>query len=99
MHGTRGPSASPPDLSYYDLKLLGMKTSPRDVAVAKFCQDTLYYKKPIIWKHHEIVKGQTEREGLDFNEVPSVLVLSQSDPTFLFLLMHRFHSKSFTRYP
>ena len=52
-----------------------MKTSPRDVAVAKFCQDTLYYKKPIIWKHHEIVKGQTEREGLDFNEVPSVLVL------------------------
>jgi hypothetical protein len=76
-----------------------MKTSPRDVAVAKFCQDTLYYKKPIIWKHHEIVKGQTEREGLDFNEVPSVLVLSQSDPTFLFLLMHRFHSKSFTRYP
>ena len=44
--------------SFYELKRMGLKTSPRDAVVSKFCMDTLYYRKPVVWKHHPLVAGQ-----------------------------------------
>jgi hypothetical protein len=38
-------------LSYYTLKNLGLKNSPRDICISKFCIDKLYYEKCQTWKH------------------------------------------------
>ncbi len=67
---TRPPTTPPPWLpqgwdyhfipqgahvSYHTLKCMGLKTSPRDAVVAKFCQDALYVAR------HRLLLGARER--------------------------------------
>ena len=52
-------------LSYYGLKNLGLKNSPRDICISKFCIDKLYYEKSQSWKHLENEKFS---RPIDFDE-------------------------------
>ena len=54
-------------LSYHNLKNLGLKNSPRDICISKFCINKLYYEKCQTWKH---LPDEKFSRPIDFTEDP-----------------------------